>query len=341
MRVLVAGHRGYIGAVLVPMLERAGYDVVGLDSELYEGCDFGEVADAPTSIVRDIRDVEAADLDGIDAVVCLAALSNDPLGDLDPEVTDGINHLGTASFAQAAKRAGVGRFVFSSSCSLYGAAGDEPLDEGAVLRPVTPYGTAKVRAEEALSRLADTTFCVTSLRNATAYGVSPRLRGDLVVNNLTGYAVTTGEVLLKSDGRPWRPLVHVEDIARAFVSVLEAPTEVVADQAFNVGLTEENYRIRDVAEIVREVVPDSRVTFAADAGPDVRNYRVNFDKFTEAIPSFRPSWTVRAGVEQLYEAFVAHGLTEEEFLGPRYSRVTTVVDRQERGELDGSLRSTA
>ena len=340
MKVLVTGHRGYIGAVLVPLFLEAGHEVVGLDSDLYAGCDFGPAPVEVPSLAMDLRDVETRHCQGFDAVVHLAALSNDPLGNLNPELTYDINLHASVRLAAAAKAAGVPRFLFSSSCSLYGAGGDDFLDENAAFNPVTPYGESKIRVEQGLAKLADSEFSPTYLRNATAYGVSPRLRADLVVNNLVGYALTTGEVLIKSDGTPWRPLVHVEDISRAFLAVLEAPRDVVHGQAFNVGRNEENYRIRQVAEMVAEVVPGSRVTFAPGASPDTRNYRVDFTKIATKLAGFRPHWTVRRGIEELAEAYRRHGLTKEEFLSPRYYRIQTVQGLQAKGRLDTSLRRT-
>src|SRR5918996_5787743 len=312
MRVLVTGHNGYIGCSLVPLLQGAGHDVVGLDNYLYETCTFGTDVVDPPAVRRDIRDVEVADLDGFDAVIHLAAISNDPVGDLNPDATYAINHHAASRLGRLAKEAGVTRFLFSYSCSLYGAAGDDFLDESAEFNPVTPYGESKLLVENDLRALADDGFSPTYLRNATAYGLSARLRGDLVVNNLVAYAYATGEVFLKSDGTPLRPLVHIEDIGAAFLAVLEAPRDLVHDQAFNVGRTEENYRIRDVAGIVAEAVPGSQITFAATAGPDLRNYRVNCNKLATTLPGYDPRWTVPAGVEQLRSAFEAVGLTAED-----------------------------
>lgn len=338
MRVLVTGHDGYIGTILTPMLGAEGHDVVGLDSRLFQGCTFGEHVPEVPFLRLDVRDVTVGHLRGFDAVVHLAALSNDPLGDLRPECTYAINHRAAVRLAGRARAAGVPRFVQSSSCGLYGAGGDAMLDENAEPNPVTPYGTSKILAERDISRLADDDFSPTFLRNATVYGVSPRLRGDLVVNNLTGYAFTTGEVLLKSDGSAWRPLVHVEDVARAFVSALEAPREAIHDRAFNVGRTGENYTIREVAEIVEATVPGSRLRIADGAGPDKRCYRVDCDLLARALPGYRPRWTLEEGVRELVEAYAHVDLRYEEFTSSRYLRIKRVRELMEEDLVDEDLR---
>jgi nucleoside-diphosphate-sugar epimerase len=341
MRVLVTGHNGYIGCSLLPVLQQAGHEVVGLDNYLYETCTFGADVDDVPALRKDVRDVELGDLEGFEAIIHLAAISNDPVGDLNPDATYDINHRAATRLAKLAKAAGVERFLFSSSCSLYGAAGNDWLDESADFNPVTPYGESKLLVENDLRELADDSFSPTYLRNATAYGLSARLRGDLVVNNLTAYAYCTGKVLMKSDGMPWRPLVHIEDISRAFVAILHAPRELVHDEPFNVGRTEENYRIREVAEIVGDVVPGSEVAFADGASPDIRNYRVNCDKIAETLPEYQPAWTVRRSVEELYAAYRDNGLELEDFLSRRFMRIKHVKELMAEGVLDEGLRRRA
>jgi nucleoside-diphosphate-sugar epimerase len=338
MRILLTGHDGYIGHVLTPMLLERGHEVTGLDSCLYEGCGFAPASALSIPVIRkDVRDVALDELRGFDAVVHLAGISNDPLGDLAPQTTYAINHEASVRLARLAKQAGVRRFVFSSSCSNYGAAGDSYLDETASFNPVTPYAESKVWTERDVAPLADDSFTPTFLRSSTAFGVSTRLRGDLVVNNLVGYAVTSGEVLIKSDGMPWRPLVHIEDISRAFTAVLEAPRELVHNEAFNVGTTAENYRVREIAQMVAEVVPNSKVTYAGDASPDKRNYRVNCDKISRVLPSFKPQWTVRKGVEEVYEAYCRHGTTSADFLSSNFVRLKKIRELQNAGRLDDTL----
>lgn len=326
---------------MVPLLLQAGHEVVGLDSDLYAASNFGnEPLHVPT-LRKDIRAVQPRDLSGFGAVIHLAGLSNDPLGDLDPQLTYEINHSATVRLARLAKAAGVRRFLFSSSCSTYGAAGSDFIDESGQFNPVTPYGESKVLVERDLSDLAGDDFSPTYLRNATAYGVSPRLRFDLVLNNLVAWAYTTGLVYLKSDGTPWRPIVHIEDISRAFLAVLAAPRELVHDEAFNVGRTDENFQIREIAEIVCEVVPNSRLEFAEDASPDTRTYRVNCDRIRRVLPGFEPRWTTRAGAQELLDAYRAVGLELDEFEGPRYKRLAHIQELIASGRLDRSLRWTA
>lgn len=320
------------------MLLERGHDVVGLDSFLFAECVFGDPAKEVPAIRADIREVTPQQLEGFDAVLHLAALSNDPLGDLNPDTTYDINHRGAVHMAEVAKQAGVSRFLFSSSCSLYGAQGDAPIDESGIFSPVTPYGESKVLAEQDMNKLADADFTPVYLRNATAYGFSSKLRGDLVVNNLVAYAVTTGEVRMKSDGLPWRPLVHIEDISRAFIALLEADRSLVHNKAFNIGRTSENYQIRDVAKIVEEVVPGSRVTFADTAGPDKRNYRVNCDYVAETIPDFQPVWTVRKGVEELFDAYQRFGLTDETLHSWRLQRIGWIKQLIEADRLGTNLK---
>lgn len=337
-RVLVTGHKGYIGQVLLPMLQAEGYEVAGLDSDLYRRCTFGPTLNEVPSIEKDIRDVEIDDVRGFDAIVHLAALSNDPLGNLRPELTYEVNHLATVRLARLAKEAGTRRFIFSSSCSNYGASEDGLLNETAPLNPVTPYGVSKVRAEEDLEKLGDECFTAVFLRNATCYGVSPRHRFDVVLNNLTAWAFTTGSIFLKSDGTPWRPLVHIEDVARAVVAALQAPRTAVHNEAFNIGRPEENFRIREIAEVVSRAIPSARVEFSKTAGPDKRCYRIDCSKAKRVLTAFQPIWTIERGVRELLDAYAQIGLRLEDFEGPRYNRIDHVRMLLAEGELDATLR---
>ncbi|HEU4942780.1 MAG TPA: SDR family oxidoreductase [Gaiellaceae bacterium] len=339
MKVLVTGHHGYIGSVCGPLLADAGHEVVGLDSLLYRGCDLASAPSRPIdTLAGDVRDVGPDQLEGFDAVVHLAALSNDPIGDFSPELTRAINFEATVALARAAREAGVRRFVFASSCSMYGTSSDEAVDESAPLKPLTAYAESKVRSEEALAGLAGPDFAPVSMRNATAYGVSPRLRVDLVLNNLVGWAFTTGKVKIMSDGTPWRPLIHVEDISRAALAALEAPEDVIRGEAFNVGRNDENYQVRELGDIVRETIEGSDVEYAGSGDPDPRSYRVSFDKLGRAFPALELTWTARRGAQELADAYRAAQLTLEEFQGDRFTRLKRLRLLLDRGELDAQLR---
>ena len=346
MKVLVTGNNGYIGTVMVPMLQEAGFEVAGLDSDLFKTCVFGNssVTGAISDIAylkKDIRDVERSDLLGFDAIIHLCALSNDPLGNLNPEITYQINHKASVRLAELAKSAGVERYILSSSCSVYGAAKQEIVDEESEPKPVTPYAESKVLAERDISKLADSDFTPTFLRSSTAYGLSPMLRFDLVVNNFIAWSFTKGIVLLKSDGSAWRPFVHIRDISRAYIAALHAPRDVVHNQIFNVGKDDQNFRIREVAEIAKQTVPNSEIKYVEGAEADDRSYRVEFGKIAAALPEFKPQWTVPLGAKELFEAYKKVGLLVEEFEGPRYRRITHLENSLKSGEVDANLRRVA
>ncbi|MFN2496031.1 MAG: NAD-dependent epimerase/dehydratase family protein [Pseudonocardiaceae bacterium] len=338
MRVLLTGHQGYLGTVMAPVLAAAGHEVVGLDSALFADCVLGPAPQDPPGLAMDLRDVELADLAGFDAVVHLAALSNDPLGSLAPQITYDINQHASTRLATLARDAGVHRFLYASTCSVYGAAGGGDLvAEDAPLRPVTPYAESKVRVEDALFALADDGFCPVSLRNATAFGFSPRLRADIVLNNLVGHAVLSGQVRVFSDGTPWRPLVHAADIAGAFLATLEAPRMAVHEKAFNIGSEANNVTVAQIADAVVATVPDSTLAITGENGADPRSYRVDFSAVRAALPGFRPQWTVEAGAQELYHAYTAHGLTQAAF-ERRFTRLAKLSDRQAVGELAVDMR---
>lgn len=338
MHVMVTGNLGYIGTRLTPMLLERGHEVTGLDIDFYRNCTFGnKLVEVPT-INKDIRDVTIDDLDGIEAICHLAALSNDPLGNLNSNTTFEINYLASVRLAQLTKQAGIKRYIFSSSCSNYGTGGEKMLNEQSPFNPVTAYGESKVLAEREVSKLADDKFSPTFLRNATVYGTSPRLRFDIVVNNLVAWAFTTGKIIMKSDGSPWRPIVHIKDVCQAFIAVLEAPLELIHNKAFNVGITRDNLQIRDIAKIVSQIVPNCQIEFAKNASPDKRCYKINCDRLPQTLAAFRPDQTIQGGAKELYKAYKKNSVTLDEFEGPRYQRIAQIRKLMHEGILDGNLR---
>jgi nucleoside-diphosphate-sugar epimerase len=339
MKILVTGHDGYIGSIMVPMLIAQGHEVIGIDTKFYEKCIFGEHIVKIIETRKDIRDIKKSDLKGYNAIIHLAALSNDPLGDLKPEITYEINYEASVNLAENAKKAGVKRFLLSSTCSVYGGASEgELLTEKSQVNPLTPYADSKVLSEKEIASLADSKFSPTFLRSATAYGVSPKLRSDLVLNNLVGWAYVTGNILLKSDGMAWRPIVHIEDISRAFISVLKSPRELIHNQIFNVGITNENYQIRTLAEIVKDTVLGSKITFAEGAGPDKRSYRVDFTKISKLLQEYKPTWTAKKGAMQLYNAYKKVGMRSEELEGLKYIRLKQLQSLIEKSLVNSNLR---
>ena len=338
-KIIVTGHTGFIGSLMVPLLLEKGYEVVGIDTKFFgEDCEFYPPVKGFTEIIKDTRDIEEKDLEGAYAICHLAALSNDPMGDFDEQLTFDINHLASIEIAKKAKKIGVEKYIYSSSCSLYGIAdGDTALTEDADFNPVTAYAKSKVYSERDILPLATEDFSVTFMRNSTAYGISPKLRLDLVVNNLVGWAVTTGQIKIMSDGSPWRPLVHAEDIARAFIAVIEAPKDSVNKQCYNVGQTEENFQIRDIAKMVGEVVPGCEVVITGEHGSDSRSYRVNFDKIKNELPNFKPKWTLKKGIEEVYEAYKKYGMDDEKFNGKAFIRLKELQHLIETDKINDKL----
>ncbi len=340
MNVLVTGNNGYIGSMLTDFLLKRGYSVRGLDTNYFRGCEFDRTtAIELEQINKDIREVSRDDLEGIDAIIHLAAISNDPVGALKPEITHQINYEATVRLAKLSKKLGIQRFIYASSCSMYGIVrGDRVVDENSPLAPVTEYAKSKVKSEKALLRMADKHFSPVFLRAGTVYGIAPMLRCDLVVNNLVGWAHTTHKIRIMSDGTPWRPTIHVEDVCRAYLACLEAPLELIHAEAFNVGRNEENHQIRDIADKVKSVVPDCEVEYTYEHGPDTRSYKVNFDKISTVLRNFfHPCWNVEMGIRQIYEAYKAHGLTYEEFTGNKYIRLNQIKKLLHENKLDDDL----
>lgn len=340
--ILVTGNNGYIGAVMTDFLLRHSCQVVGIDCDFYKGSElYPTESHLFRQITKDIRKIQQEDLEGISAIIHLAALSNDPLGEVNPSLTDQINHQASIRLAELAKKQGIQKFIFASSCSLYGISSeDKPLTEEGKLNPITAYAKSKVITEEEISRMADDDFHPVFMRNSTVYGVSPNLRLDLVVNNLVAWAYLTGKVAIMSDGTPWRPLIHVEDFCRAFLAALKAPLEKVHNQAFNVGIDEENYQVKDIAADIEQIVPDCRTEILNQTGPDERTYRVDFSKIKTTLNNFQPEWNVKKGIKELYKTYEEFGLTQEDFQSPKYFRVRWLKWLLETERLDNNLQWT-
>ena len=330
MKVFVTGHRGFIGSHLVDVLKQEGHTVVGCDVRLFEGCEWEPITPADVDLVKDVRNVEHADLRGCDAVMHLAAISNDPMGELNAQLTYDVNRDASIRLARIAKEAGVPRYLFAGSCSVYGQGEKLDLDEGDPLNPLTAYAKSKIETEQEVSKIADDSFSPVYLRNATAYGHSPVLRIDLVVNNLLGSALSYGEIRIMSDGSPWRPLIHCRDIARAFVALARAPKDVVHDKAINIGANSENYQVKDVGDQVQRLVPDAKVAYTGEVGADPRNYRVNFDLLYSLLPDFKLQYNLASGMEELHRKMVEHGFGKKDFEGEQFVRLRTLKHRMDR-----------
>ncbi len=338
MKVLVTGNNGYIGTVLSEKLSNERMEVVGLDTNFYSGCSFYSCGHTIKQIIKDVREIKISDLEGIDAIIHLAALSNDPMGALNPKLTSEINYYASVDLAKAAKQAGVSRFIFSSSCSVYGVAGDEMIDENGTLNPSTEYARSKVDTEIEVAKLADVSFSPIFLRNATVYGVSPMLRVDLVVNNLVGWAFTTGKIRVISDGSPWRPLIHIQDICKAFIAALKAPKELIHNQAFNVGKNTENYRIKEIAEAIKREMPECNIEYTGKHGADTRTYRVNFGKINKTLGAyFDPNYNIEKGIKELVQAYKNNNFSEADFQGDKFTRLKRIKKLLNEGRLDESL----
>jgi nucleoside-diphosphate-sugar epimerase len=327
MNVFVTGHRGYIGTHLVDLLKQHGHTVVGCDLNLFEGCGWEPDTPPDRALVKDVRTVTPADLDGCDCVMHLAAISNDPMGAVNPEVTFAVNRDASIRLAQVARRVGIPRFLFAGSCAIYGQGETLDLDENARLNPLTAYAQSKIETEAAVSALADSTFSPVFLRNATAFGHSPMLRIDLVVNNLLASALAYGEIRIQSDGTPWRPLIHCRDIARAFIALAAAPREVVHNRAINIGANNQNYQVREIGDQVQRLVPSARITSTGEVGADPRNYRVRFDLLTSLLPDFALAYDLVSGMEELHRKMAAFGFSAADFEGNQFVRLRTLKNR--------------